>query len=206
MYQRLVPLAGLLALLAACNSGPTETTGPASAEEAAAADTSRYDPNASTDSARMGKTTGVMVGKVSLTPDKTLAQNTAATPELSQLLEAAQLAGLASNLGNEGPYTVFAPSNAAFRNLPYGAMAGLKKPESKENLKGLVNYHIIQSRLLAMDLRDGQELTTLNGQKIKIGVKNGKITVNNATVSTPDVVSSNGVLHVIDKVLLPPKE
>ncbi|AYA36577.1 fasciclin domain-containing protein [Hymenobacter oligotrophus] len=206
MYQRLLPVAGLLALLTACNSGPTETTGPAGAEEAAAADTTRYDPNASTDSARMGKTTGVMVGNASLTPDKTIAQNVAAAPDLSQLLQAAKQTDLASNLGGEGPYTVFAPTNAAFNKLPFGAMAGLLKPESKENLTGLVKYHVIQSRLLAMDLRDGQELTTMNGQKIKIGVQGGKITVNGASVSTPDVVSSNGVIHLIDKVLLPPQE
>ncbi|KUG07578.1 fasciclin domain-containing protein [Solirubrum puertoriconensis] len=206
MYHRLLPLAGLLALLAACNSGPTETTGAAGAEEAAAADTTSYDPDASTDSARMGKTTGVMVGNVSLTPNKTLAQNAAASPEFSQLAQAAKQTGIAENLGGDGPYTIFAPTNAAFDKLPYGAMAGLLKPESKENLTGVVNYHIIQSRLLAMDLRDGQELTTMNGQKVKIGVQGGKITVNGANVTTSDVVSSNGIMHVIDKVLLPPQE
>ena len=80
------------------------------------------------------------------------------------------------------------------------------RPESKDKLKGLLTYHVIASRLLAADLRDGQELTTVNGEKIKVSVKEGKVTINNATVTTPDVVSSNGVTHIIDTVLMPPAE
>ena len=204
MRLRFTSLLALPLLLAACNSQP-ETTNP-DGTAAAAADSLAYDPNASTDSARMGKTGGVAVGGSALTPDKTVAQNLAASPELSQLLQAAQKTELAQKLGGDGPYTVFAPSNAAFKGLPYGAMAGLLKPESKDNLTGLIGYHVLPSRLLAVDLRDGQELTTLEGHKLKIGVQGDKITVNGAAVSTPDVVSKNGVIHIIDKVLLPPSE
>jgi uncharacterized surface protein with fasciclin (FAS1) repeats len=204
MSKRLSPWLALLPLLAACNSQPAESETTA-ATGATAADSAAYDPNASSDSVRMGKTGGVMVGNVALMPNKSLAENVAAAPELSQLQQAVKQAGLSEQLAGEGPYTVFAPSNAAFKQLPYGAMAGLLKPESKQNLTGLVGYHVIQSRLLAMDLRDGQQLTTMNGDKITIGVQGENITVNGARVSTPNVVSSNGVLHVIDKVLLPKK-
>ncbi|RTQ52441.1 fasciclin domain-containing protein [Hymenobacter gummosus] len=204
MRTRFLPWLALLPLLAACNSQP-ETTNP-DATEAAVADSVAYDPEASTDSARMGKAGGVEVGGSALTPDKTLAQNLAASPDLSQLLQAAKQTEVAEKLGGEGPYTIFAPSNAAFGGLPHGAMAGLLKPESKQNLTGLIGYHILPSRLLALDLRDGQELTTLEGQKLKIGVQGETITVNGAKVTTKDVVSKNGVIHVIDKVLLPPNE
>ncbi|RAK69787.1 fasciclin domain-containing protein [Hymenobacter edaphi] len=204
MRTRFTPLLALLPLLAACNSQP-ETTNP-EGTDAAVTDSTAYDPNASSDSLRMGKTGGVAVGGTSLTPDKTLAQNLAASPELSQLLAAAGKTDLAAKLAADGPYTVFAPSNAAFKGLPYGAMAGLLKPESKDNLTGLLGYHIIQSRLLALDLRDGQELTTMEGHKLKISVQGDNITVNGANVTTPDVVSKNGIIHVIDKVLLPPSE
>ncbi|MCC3156899.1 fasciclin domain-containing protein [Hymenobacter sp. 15J16-1T3B] len=204
MRIRFTPLLALLPLLAACNSQP-ETTNPDGAD-VAAADSAAYDPNASSDSLRMGKTGGVEVGGKLLTPDKTLAENLAATPELSQLLAAARKTDVADKLAGDGPYTVFAPSNAAFKGLPYGAMAGLLKPESKENLTGLLGYHIIQSRLLALDLRDGQEITTMEGHKLKISVQGDNITVNGAKVTTPDAVSKNGIIHVIDKVLLPPSE
>lgn len=194
----------LLPLLAACNSQP-ETTNPEGAGVAADS-TAAYDPDASSDSLRMGKAGGVAVGGAALTPDKALPDNLAASPELSQLLLALKQTELAGRLGGEGPYTVFAPSNAAFGGLPHGAMAGLLRPESKQNLTGLLGYHILPSRLLALDLRDGQELTTLEGQKLKIGVQGEVITVNGARVTTPDVVSKNGIIHVIDKVLLPPSE
>ncbi|KAA9339627.1 fasciclin domain-containing protein [Hymenobacter busanensis] len=205
MRFRFAFLVALVPLLAACNSEPAETD-PTATEGASIADSLAYDPNASTDSARMGKAGGVAVGGVALTADKTLAQNVEATPAFSRLAQAAKQTDLADRLAGEGPYTIFAPDNAAFNKLPYGAMAGLLKPESKDKLQGLVGYHIILSRLLAVDLRDGQELTTLNGQKIKIGVNGSKLTVNGANVTTPDVVSSNGIIHVIDKVLLPPAE
>jgi uncharacterized surface protein with fasciclin (FAS1) repeats len=205
MRIRFSPWLALLPLLAACNSQSTETTNP-EGDAAAATDSTVYDPNASSDSLRMGKAGGVAVGGAALTPDKTLAANLGASPELSQLLQAARQTELADKLGGDGPYTIFAPTNAAFKALPYGAMAGLLKPESKENLTGLLGYHILPSRLLALDLRDGQELTTLEGHKLKIGVQGDKITVNGANVTTPDVVSKNGIIHIVDKVLLPPSE
>ncbi|OUJ74956.1 hypothetical protein BXP70_06755 [Hymenobacter crusticola] len=162
--------------------------------------------NMPTDSARMGKADGVMVDGVAMTPDRSIVQNAVQAQGMTTLVKAVQAAGLDGTLSGAGPYTVFAPTNAAFDKLPKGALAGLMRPESKDKLKGLLTYHVIASRLLAADLRDGQELTTVNGEKIKVAVKDGKVMINNATVTTPDVVSSNGVTHIIDTVLMPPAE
>lgn len=160
------------------------------------------------DSARMGKTEGVTVDGVAMTPDKTIVQNAVMAPSVSTLVKAVQAAGLDGALSGPGPFTVFAPTNAAFDKLPNGALAGLLKPESKEKLKGVLTYHVIQGRLVAQDLKDGQELTTMNGEKLKVSVKDGKIMVGNGkdapvNILTPDVISSNGVTHVVDGVILP---
>lgn len=161
------------------------------------------------DSARMGKTGGVLVDGVPMTPDRTIVQNAVLAPSVTTLVKAVKAAELDGTLSGTGPFTVFAPTNAAFDKLPKGALDGLMKPESKENLKGVLTYHVIAGRLLAQDLKDGQMLTTVNGEKLKISVQNGKVMVSNgkdapATVQIPDVISSNGVTHVIDGVLLPP--
>lgn len=162
--------------------------------------------NMETDSLRMGKADGVMVDGVAMTPDRSIVQNAVQAKGMTTLVKAVQAAGLDGTLSGPGPYTVFAPNNAAFDKLPKGALDGLLRPESKDKLKGLLTYHVIASRLLSADLRDGQELTTVNGEKIKVSVKEGKVMINNATVTTPDVVSSNGVTHIIDTVLMPPAE
>ncbi|RSK50260.1 fasciclin domain-containing protein [Hymenobacter rigui] len=160
------------------------------------------------DSARIGKSEGVMVDGVAMTPDKTIVQNAVMASSVSTLVKAVQAAGLDGALSGPGPFTVFAPTNAAFDKLPNGALAGLLKPESKEKLKGVLTYHVIQGRLVAQDLKDGQELTTMNGEKLKVMVKDGKIMIGNGkdapvNILTPDVISSNGVTHVIDGVVLP---
>ncbi|SNC64434.1 Uncaracterized surface protein containing fasciclin (FAS1) repeats [Hymenobacter gelipurpurascens] len=156
-----------------------------------------------TDSARMAKPEGVMVDGVAMTPDKNIVQNAVQAKSVSTLVKAVQAAGLAETLSGTGPFTVFAPTNEAFDKLPKGALDGLLKPESKDKLKGVLTYHVVAGRLLAQDLKDGQELTTVNGEKIKVSVKDGKVMINNANVAIADVISSNGVTHVIDNVLLP---
>ena len=161
------------------------------------------------DSARMAKSAGVMVDGVAMTADKDIVDNAMAAKSLSTLVAAVKQAGLVETLKGAGPFTVFAPTNAAFDKLPKGAVAGLMDPASKEKLKGVLTYHVIPGRLVAADLKDGQELTTVNGEKLHITVKDGKVMVGNgkdapATVQIADVISSNGVSHVIDTVLLPP--
>jgi len=190
-----------LGLLSSCgdsNKGDTMTTEAAGTESAMT--DSMTMPN---DSSRMGNPAGVMVDGVAMTPDKTIVENALNAPSVSTLVSAVKQADLVETLSGTGPFTVFAPTNAAFDKLPKGAVAGLMKPESKEKLKGVLTYHVIAGRLLASDLKDGQELTTVNGEKIKVTIKNGTVMINDATVQIPDVVSSNGVTHVIDTVLLP---
>ncbi|GAA4350126.1 hypothetical protein GCM10023185_07570 [Hymenobacter saemangeumensis] len=160
------------------------------------------------DSARMAKPEGVMVDGVAMTGDKNIVENAMNAKSVSTLVAAVKQAGLVETLSGSGPFTVFAPTNAAFDRLPKGAVAGLMKPESKEKLKGVLTYHVIPSRLVAADLKDGQQLTTVNGEKLTISVKDGKVMVSNgkdapATVQIADVISSNGVTHVIDGVVLP---
>ncbi|UOR07276.1 fasciclin domain-containing protein [Hymenobacter aerilatus] len=190
------------------NNKGADTTTEAPGTESAMTDTVATMPN---DSSRMGKPEGVLVDGVPMTPDKSIVQNAVMAPSVSTLVKAVQAAGLDGTLSGPGPFTVFAPTNAAFDKLPKGALAGLMKPESKEKLKGVLTYHVIQGRLLAADLKDGQELTTMNGEKVKISVQGGKVMISNgkdapATVQTADVVSNNGVTHVIDGVLLPTAE
>ena len=156
----------------------------------------------------MAKPGGVKVDGVAMTGDKNLVQNASAAPSVSTLVAAIKAADLVDALSAAGPFTVFAPTNAAFDKLPKGAVAGLMDPASKANLAGVLKYHVIPGRLVAADLRDGQELTTLNGEKLHIMVKNGKVMVSNgkdapATVQTADVISSNGITHLIDGVVLP---
>jgi len=189
------------------NNKGADTTTEAPGTESAMTDTMVM-PN---DSSRMGKPEGVLVDGVPMTPDKSIVQNAVMAPSVSTLVKAVQAAGLDGTLSGPGPFTVFAPTNAAFDKLPKGALAGLLKPESKEKLKGVLTYHVIQGRLLAADLKDGQELTTVNGDKIKVSVQGGNVLISNgkdapATVQIADVVSSNGVTHVIDGVLLPPAQ
>ena len=201
--------AGALAFgLASCgDSASTTETTTTSTDMATTVDSTAM----MSDSARMGKSEGVLVDGIPMTPDKTIVQNAVMAPSVSTLVKAVQAAGLDGTLSGAGPFTVFAPTNAAFDKLPNGALAGLLKPESKDKLKGVLTYHVIAGRLLAQDLKDGQQLTTVNGQKITVSVKDGKVMISNGkdapvSVQTADVVSSNGVTHVIDGVLLPSAE
>ncbi len=160
------------------------------------------------DSARMAKPGGVMVDGVAMTADKNIVQNASAAPSVSTLVSLVKQAGLVPTLEGTGPFTVFAPTNAAFDKLPKAAVAALKTPAEAAKLKGVLTYHVIAGRLLAADLKDGQELTTVNGEKLHVMVKDGKVMVGNgkdapATVEIPDVISSNGVTHVINTVVLP---
>ena len=160
------------------------------------------------DSARMAKPEGVMVDGVAMTADKNIVENAAGAKSVSTLVAAVKQAGLVETLSGTGPFTVFAPTNAAFDKLPKGAVAGLMDPASKAKLAGVLTYHVIPGRIVAADLKDGQELTTVNGEKLKVTVKDGKVMIGNgkdapATVQIADVISSNGVTHVIDTVILP---
>ena len=111
-------------------------------------------------------------------------------------------AGLVDALKGDGPFTVFAPTDEAFKNLPKGALDNLLK--DKEALKNVLLYHVVSGNVSSKDVVKLDKATTLNGSDLKIMTKNGKVMINDAEVIGADVEASNGVIHVIDKVLLPP--
>ena len=111
-------------------------------------------------------------------------------------------AGLVDALKGEGPFTVFAPTDEAFKNLPKGALDNLLK--DKEALKNVLLYHVVSGNVSSAQVVDLDKATTLNGSDLKIKTENGKVMINDADVIGADVEASNGIIHVIDKVLLPP--
>jgi len=111
-------------------------------------------------------------------------------------------AGLVDTLKGEGPFTVFAPTNAAFAALPDGTLEMLLKPENKDKLVAILTYHVIPAKVMAADVSAG-EVATVQGDKVTIKVNDGKVMVDKANVVKTDIVASNGVIHVIDKVIMP---
>lgn len=135
--------------------------------------------------------------------EKNIVETAAATPDLSTLVDAVKAADLVETLSGEGPFTVFAPDNAAFEKLPEATLTDLLKPENKQQLTDILTYHVVAGSAKSSDLTDGQELETVNGEKLTVSIKDGVVKVGDATVTTPDVATSNGVVHVIDTVLQP---
>ena len=119
------------------------------------------------------------------------------------LVAALKAADYIDSVSNPGPITVFAPTNAAFDKLPKGTVEGLLKPEKVDDLKNVLKYHVVPSTYEAKDLRDGATLGMVNGAKTTIHVKDGQIMINDAKI-VASLKASNGVVHVIDAVLLPP--
>lgn len=150
------------------------------------------------------KEEGVMVGGAMMVQNLDIVANAMNANNVTTLVAAVSAGGLVDTLKGPGPFTVFAPTNAAFDKLPAGTVETLLKPENKTDLVNVLTYHVVPGRYTAKDLKDGMELTTVQGQKLMIKTINGKIMVNgSATVETADVISSNGVTFVIDSVLLP---
>ena len=117
----------------------------------------------------------------------------------------AQQAGLVETLKGAGPFTVFAPTNAAFNALPAGTVDNLLKPENKADLTNVLTYHVVAGTLKAADLTNGQKLKTVQGTELTVTIKDGKVMINGANVTAADLMASNGVTHVIDAVVLPKK-
>ncbi|OAQ40823.1 fasciclin [Pedobacter psychrophilus] len=149
-------------------------------------------------------TEGVMVGGAMMVPSKNIVENAVMSSDHTTLVAAVTAAGLAETLSGTGPFTVFAPTNEAFAALPAGTVDNLLKPAMKADLTKVLTYHVVAGSYKAADLQDGMELTTVEGQKLKVSIKDGVVMVGDAKVTTADVISSNGVTHVIDAVLLPP--
>jgi uncharacterized surface protein with fasciclin (FAS1) repeats len=123
----------------------------------------------------------------------------------STLVAAVKAAGLVETLKGAGPFTVFAPTNAAFSALPAGTVDGLLKPEKKDDLTKILTYHVVSGAVKAADLKDGQKIKTVQGGELTVSIKDGKVMINGANVTSADLASSNGVIHVIDAVLMPKK-
>ena len=121
----------------------------------------------------------------------------------STLVAALKQADLVTSLSNAGPFTVFAPTNAAFDKLPAGTVEGLMKDDKKEDLQNILQYHVTTSSLKADFLTDGMTLGMVNGGNISISVKDGKTVINGTATIVASIQASNGVIHVIDGVLLP---
>ena len=151
-----------------------------------------------------GASAGVMVGGSMMLPSRNLVQNASGASTLTTLVAAVQAAGLVETLSGPGPFTVFAPPNSAFAALPAGTVESLVRPENKATLTSILTYHVVAGRLSAADLRDGQELTTVNGAKLRVTKRGNTVMVGGATVTQANVYASNGVAHVLDKVLMPP--
>lgn len=139
------------------------------------------------------------------TANKNVVETAIASPDHSTLVAAVQAAGLAETLSGTGPFTVFAPTNAAFDKLPKGTVDGLLKPEKKDDLTKILTYHVVPGSLKAADLTDGQKLKTVQGEELTVSVKDGKVMIDGANVTAADLTASNGVIHVIDAVVMPKK-
>ena len=159
----------------------------------------------------MGTTMGgVMVGGAMMTADKDIVDNAAGSSDHTTLVAAVKAAGLVETLKSAGPFTVFAPTNAAFDKLPTGTVASLVTPEMKPTLTKILTYHVVPGRFMAADLKDGQILTTVQGEQLTVmksanGVMLKDAKGGMAKVALADVVSSNGITHVVDTVLMPAK-
>ena len=138
------------------------------------------------------------------TASKTIAELAVSSKSLSTLVTALKAADLVDTLSGEGPFTVFAPTNAAFAKLPKATLAKLLKPENKEQLKKILTYHVVPGKITSKMLKPSQQVETVEGSKITVKVRKGKVMVNNATVLKADVAASNGVIHSIDTVIMPP--
>ena len=133
---------------------------------------------------------------------KNVVQTAIGSPDHTTLVTAVKTADLVDVLSNAGPFTVFAPTNAAFDKLPKGTVEELLKENKHDDLSNILKYHVYVGSLSAESFEDGQSLGQVNGGRVNIGVKDGKVTVNGANILA-SIPTSNGVVHVIDQVLLP---
>ena len=165
--------------------------------------------------AQMGGMKDPMVGGAEMFPSKTIVANALNSPIHTTLVAAVKAAGLVDTLNSPGPFTVFAPTNDAFAKLPAGTVDTLVKPENKATLTKILTYHVVPGRLSAKDIAAGikagggkYEMTTVEGGKLTATMSGKNIMLTDekggmATVTTANVFQSNGVIHVIDTVLMP---
>jgi uncharacterized surface protein with fasciclin (FAS1) repeats len=151
------------------------------------------------------ETTASTTTTTATTADETIAAIATGNPDLSTLVAALTAAGDGAlrDLGEPGPYTVFAPTDAAFADIQ-STVDTLLEPGNKTDLQQVLGYHVVPGTYTAADLTDGQKLKTVEGQDLTVSITDGVVKVNDATVEATDITASNGVVHVINKVLVPP--
>ncbi|GAA3792726.1 fasciclin domain-containing protein [Qipengyuania pelagi] len=171
--------------------------------------------DADVNAAGMSAGTSVMVGGAAMYPNRTIVQNASAASNLTTLVAAVKAAGLVDTLSGPGPFTVFAPTNAAFEKVPAATRASLMQPANRAQLRSVLTYHVVPGTLTAADLmqriRAGNgtaTLTTVQGQTLRLSMMGNQIMINgqagsSAHVTQGDVRQSNGIVHVIDGVLTP---
>jgi uncharacterized surface protein with fasciclin (FAS1) repeats len=150
----------------------------------------------------------VVVGGAAMFPSKNIIQNAVNSKDHTTLVAAVKAAGLVDTLEGKGPFTVFAPTNAAFGKLPAGTVDTLVKPENKPVLTKILTYHVVPGRLDASSLADGKKLKTVEGEELTVKKAGDKVMIVDAkggssTVTISNVNQSNGVIHVVDTVLMP---
>jgi uncharacterized surface protein with fasciclin (FAS1) repeats len=150
----------------------------------------------------------VMVGGAAMFPSKNIIQNAVNSKDHTTLVAAVKAAGLVETLEGKGPFTVFAPTNTAFGKLPAGTVDTLVKPENKATLTKILTYHVVPGKLAASDLKDGMKLKTAEGEQLSVKLQDGKTWIVDAKggtsmVTISNVNQSNGVIHVVDTVLMP---
>lgn len=136
------------------------------------------------------------------TSGKDIVAVAAGAGSFNTLVAAVKAAGLADTLQGKGPFTVFAPTDAAFAKLPKGTVEDLLKPENKEKLVSILTYHVVPAKVMAANVKTSM-VKTVNGQELDLKATGSKVTVDDAQVTKTDIAASNGVIHVIDTVLIP---
>ena len=134
---------------------------------------------------------------------KDIVDTAVAAGSFKTLAAALQAAGLVDTLKGAGPFTVFAPTDEAFAKLPAGTVDTLLKPENKAKLTAILTGHVVPGKVMSTDLKDGQKAKTVGGNEVTVKIDGGKVMVGTANVAKADVAASNGVIHVIDTVILP---
>ena len=185
MNIKIAAAGGIAALLflSGCSSSSDEATAPATSAA----------PSAS-----------AMASEPAMAEPGTIVDVAASNPDFETLVAAVTAAGLGETLSGEGPFTVFAPTDAAFEALPEGLLDALLLPENKDALTSILTYHVVAGEVMSTDVQPG-DVTTVEGEAIVVTTPDGKVVLNDtATVTAVDVDASNGVIHVIDGVLVPP--
>ena len=138
-----------------------------------------------------------------MTTEKNIVDTAVAAGNFKTLAAALGAAGLINTVSGPGPFTVFAPTDAAFAKLPAGTVENLLKPENKDQLTAILTYHVVAGKVMAADVVKLSEAKTVNGKMLKVKVNGDSVMVNDANVTATDIAASNGVIHVIDSVIIP---